>query len=97
MLIFKYESGNDKVAVSERNIVPTIKKYIESYKEDKSNNEFIISQVALINQVGTEIFEGSIQHDEVIIRVEELEKDIAFDEEGVLTEFWYGLVPTTFY
>lgn len=94
MLKFYYESGNDEVAVSTRKIYSKVDEYINLYKDNPEvNNKFSISQVDVINAIGCAVFDEKINWDDVCIVVEELNKQFTFDEEGVLTESWYGTVP----
>lgn len=94
MLKFYYESGNDAVAVSQKNIINKVEEYINLYKENpKTNDNFLISQVDIINAIGCAIWDKKINYDDVCIIVGELNKQFTFDEEGVLTESWYETVP----
>jgi len=95
MLKFYYVSGNDDVAVSQKNIKSKVREFIDLYHMDKYvNNNFKISQVDIINAIGVAIYDKKISHEDVLIIVEELKQEFSFDEEGCLTKFWYEFTPS---
>lgn len=98
MLKVYYESGNDSVAVSQRNVFLKLEEYIALYKDDSINNDiFLISQVDMVNAIGTLIYKGVIKYDDVCVIVSEFNKQFLFDKEGTLTDSWYDIIPNINY
>lgn len=90
MLKIYYESGNDYVAMADRNIKS---KVIDAIVEFEKFGSSIIttSQRDIINQIGVCIYEGLIDHDKVVIIIEDLNKEFTFNHEGILNAYWFEL------
>lgn len=90
MLKIYYESGNDYVAIAQRNIKSKVIEAIFEF-EKFGSSIITVSQRDVINQIGVCIYEDLIDHDKVIIIIEELNKQFTFNREGILNGYWFDL------